>query len=328
MHETVGSSLKTRKIITNNDNEASRRITETCTTKNQVILNPIIEWSEDEVWEYIKERELPYNPLYDAGHKRVGCIGCPMKSNKKELDENPRWAALYKKAAQKYLDKENTSNYGYRRDIKTYYNWWLDFCDGISGSQGGYLIEDREELRRVKMREILFRGKQINSKEWLYGNLIKSNRGTVYIFPFEITEEDGHHIRMDTDSPQWVIPETVGQYTGLDDKNGKKIFEGDIVKTLVNVGDVQFSHGLFGFEWVANKKSKTMLGGWGQRHNLKSMDDDVVDNIEVIGNIHDNPELLQSEDGKETGEVIKPYECATLGEQLDKFARIIGDEQC
>jgi phosphoadenosine phosphosulfate reductase len=83
-----------RKIMTNNDNEATRRMTENRMKKNKYMLNPIIEWSDEEVWEYIKEYALPYNPLYDNGHKRVGCIGCPMRANKKELEENPRYAGV------------------------------------------------------------------------------------------------------------------------------------------------------------------------------------------------------------------------------------------
>jgi phosphoadenosine phosphosulfate reductase len=79
MHESVG-----RELASNNDNDAKRRMTETCIKKKKYILNPIIDWSDDEVWEYIRENKLPYNPLYDRGHKRVGCIGCPMVSNRAE----------------------------------------------------------------------------------------------------------------------------------------------------------------------------------------------------------------------------------------------------
>jgi phosphoadenosine phosphosulfate reductase len=116
-----------KKIMTNNDNEASRRMTENCMKKKKYMLNPIIEWSDDEVWEYIKDCKLPYNPLYDMGHKRVGCIGCPMRKNKKELEDNPRWAALYKRAAKKHLENHTTSRSGIRKDIETYYNWWVNF---------------------------------------------------------------------------------------------------------------------------------------------------------------------------------------------------------
>lgn len=125
IHEIAG-----RKMMTNNDNEATRRLTENCMKKNKLMLNPIIEWTDEEVWEYIKERNLPYNPLYDIGHKRVGCIGCPMRANKKELENNPRYAFLYKKAAGKFLETKANSREGNKKDVETYFNWWVDFCGG------------------------------------------------------------------------------------------------------------------------------------------------------------------------------------------------------
>jgi phosphoadenosine phosphosulfate reductase len=127
LHEEQSHRITDRKIITNNDNEAFRRITENCMKKRQFILNPIIEWSNEEVWEYIHERKLPYNPLYDKGHKRVGCIGCPMKANRAELEANPKWAALYKRAGGKFL-KTKVMREGKYRNEETYFQWWVSFC--------------------------------------------------------------------------------------------------------------------------------------------------------------------------------------------------------
>ena len=128
---------KGKKIITNNDNEATRRITENCMKKNKYMLNPIIEWTDDEVWEYIKEYNLPYNPLYDYGFKRVGCIGCPLRSNKEELENFPKWAALYKKAAKKYLENNKTKKEGNKENIEIYYNWWIEFCSNNNNENDG-----------------------------------------------------------------------------------------------------------------------------------------------------------------------------------------------
>jgi phosphoadenosine phosphosulfate reductase len=117
-----------KEIMTNNDNAFRRRVTENCMKKRKYMLNVIIEWSDDEVWEYINERGLPYNPLYNAGYKRVGCIGCPMRKNKKELEENPKWATLYKRAAQKYLDNTARDRQGIKATAESYYMWWVNFC--------------------------------------------------------------------------------------------------------------------------------------------------------------------------------------------------------
>ena len=159
------------------------------------------------------------------------------------------------------------------------------------------------------MREILFRGKTAKG-EWVEGFYVRN----VYSVGFakEPTIYENHYIySKNFISKKWfntakveVIQETVGQFTGLTDKNGKKIFEGDIVITrypkgdICSIGDVQFDSGVFGAEWTAVKENKGMVGSWGQPHNLRRFDDDIIKNIEVIGNIHDNPELLEAQNGQ------------------------------
>jgi len=133
------------------------------------------------------------------------------------------------------------------------------------------------------MREIKFRAfdKKLNSMHQLAG-FIQFNEFTEIHYGaagFKRCENDGIVLM---------------QYTGLKDKNGKEIYEGDIIKTQISVGDVQFSHGVFGIEWTHNKRTKGMIGTWGQLHNLKTMDDWHMNGgaqMEVIGNIYENPEL-------------------------------------
>lgn len=139
-------------------------------------------------------------------------------------------------------------------------------------------------------REILFRGKRVDNDEWAEGYFFKIWNRTYLLWG------------MTGDVPNMVEvkPETVGQYTGLTDKNGKKIFEGDIVcldynNKMLSTGDVQFDYGVFGVEWTSFKKNKGMVGGFGQLHNLRRFDDGLADRIKVIGNIYDNPELLEVE---------------------------------
>lgn len=129
------------------------------------------------------------------------------------------------------------------------------------------------------MREILFRGKRVNNGEWAYGDLVKA-RDKTYIHPNANTFEVKKSSLSNCVVMREVIPETVGQYTGLTDKNGTKIFEGDMVyKNGVIIRKVEWeeeSTGFFPFT-VIEDGGKSYVG---------------AEECEVIGNIYDNPELL------------------------------------
>ena len=89
------------------DNIENRRMVEMCYKTHTTTINPIIDWSNDEVWEFIKEYNVPYCCLYDEGFKRIGCIGCPMGSVKQrqyEFDRYPKYKALYLKAFEKMIE--------------------------------------------------------------------------------------------------------------------------------------------------------------------------------------------------------------------------------
>ena len=124
------------------------------------------------------------------------------------------------------------------------------------------------------MREILFRGKRLCNGKWMHGSLLHYEDGDRYICCGKFRP---NHYR--------VNPETVGQFTGLTDKNGKKIFGGDVIQVG---GDVYLCY------WVDGNCE------WGIRNKKESMGIAYVLSpcLEVIGNIHDNPELLEVSDGK------------------------------
>ena len=132
------------------------------------------------------------------------------------------------------------------------------------------------------MREILFRGKRIdkwNKGEWA--------TGTVEFF------EDNVLIHINNDNPYaWhkalVDPDTVGQYTGLKDKNGKRIFEGDIWTYLGYNGVVRWSQEDCAFA------AEYTVGGIEYECAVTEAK---AKKFEIIGNIHDNPELIGGNDG-------------------------------
>ena len=84
--EIIHSDRK-KTLLLNNDNDEDRRLFETCTLKGKRVCNPIIDWQESDVWDYLTDQHVECNPLYCEGSRRVGCVGCPMagKARKKSL---------------------------------------------------------------------------------------------------------------------------------------------------------------------------------------------------------------------------------------------------
>ena len=133
------------------------------------------------------------------------------------------------------------------------------------------------------MRDILFKEKCLDNDEWVEGYLVKhpsaiqfgiANYSPWYIHRPPVDPDDNGGVYN-------IAPETVCQYIGLSDKNKKKIFEGDVVRTKSGVGYINYGDGCFAVQDIKSKNNPAI---------------DIVLNegkIEIIGNIFDNPELLE-----------------------------------
>lgn len=129
------------------------------------------------------------------------------------------------------------------------------------------------------MREILFRGKgnkKYNDGDWYYGVPIQC--------------DDGDWQICTNCSKRTVIAESIGQYTGLTDKNGKKVFEGDVIDTPDRLCEVYWfeKNAQFDLRFIRNAHNKRII-------NFKGIAMRDLSDYEIIGNIYDNPELLRSD---------------------------------
>lgn len=142
-------------------------------------------------------------------------------------------------------------------------------------------------------REILFRGKRINNGEWVEGYYMKHINRTLLPINDSVEEKDVEYIIFHDAFSDWnmprgiegthIDPATIGQYTGMTDKNGKKIFEGDIVDTYnySTLMEIRWNEKAAAFEFWRYDT------WYGQVHTFNP--------IKVLGNVFDNPELLEGD---------------------------------
>lgn len=118
-----------KKIILNNDNDEKRMLFENCTLRGKRICNPIVDWEDRDVWDYIRCERLLVNPLYDMGFHRVGCLGCPMagKNRWTEFRLFPTYERAYIRSFGKMLEAIHAS--GVKTKWKTagdVFSWWME----------------------------------------------------------------------------------------------------------------------------------------------------------------------------------------------------------
>jgi len=125
--EFMGHSTKDKILF--NDNDEMRQMMENCQKKGKFVLNPIIDWTESDVWEYIRSRGLKYCRLYDEGEKRIGCIGCPMGGTKSMEAEFKRWPKFkdnYMRTFERMLQRRKRigkdATWGSAEEVM---HWWI-----------------------------------------------------------------------------------------------------------------------------------------------------------------------------------------------------------
>ena len=131
-------------------------------------------------------------------------------------------------------------------------------------------------------REILFRGKRIDNGEWIEGYIVKKY-GTCFLY--DINKSDTCR-----QNNYLIDEETICQYTGLNDKNGKKIFEGDIVRYVDIYGEVKF--GLHENNWQSDKYNQGFFVTFPKEYLLRNELGFWRNKVVVVGNVYDNLELL------------------------------------
>ena len=106
----------------------SWKLVQQCTKKGKFIINPLLDWQEHDVWDYLNAHKLPVCSLYSEGYRRIGCVGCPMSDRQaSHMERWPRFKAAYLKAFAKMLVRRR------ERGLKTTWqtaeevmDWWLD----------------------------------------------------------------------------------------------------------------------------------------------------------------------------------------------------------
>ena len=134
IYEKLGAT-KDKNIILANANDEKRMLFENCRLKAKRVVNPIVDWADDDVYSFLEDAKCPMNPLYAEGQRRVGCIGCPMagtKGREAEFARWPRYRQLYLNAFKRMLEeiKRRNKESSRKTDWTTaedVFRWWMEY---------------------------------------------------------------------------------------------------------------------------------------------------------------------------------------------------------
>ena len=132
----VLTSKPQSKLILSNDNDEDRRLFETCQLKGKRVVNPIIDWKDNEVLDYAAIEKIPMNPLYCEGFHRVGCVGCPMASKARTMEfaRYPRIKAAYIRVFDRMLEERRKRSLPCQwQSGVDVFHWWME--DGVLPGQ-------------------------------------------------------------------------------------------------------------------------------------------------------------------------------------------------
>jgi len=127
--EIKGKTKKSKKMFVH-DNDETKTSLYNCMAKSTLILNPIIEWDDNDVWDFLRYCGCKSNPLYQCGYKRIGCVGCPMATVKRrhiDFENNPKYKDMYIRAFDKMLKHgvESGKQYHDWADGNQVFDWWI-----------------------------------------------------------------------------------------------------------------------------------------------------------------------------------------------------------
>lgn len=135
-NESRGIYEAGRKVILNNDNDDRRRLFEACRLQAKRVCNPIIDWTDHDIWDYIASEHLEVNPLYRCGFSRIGCVGCPMagKGRQKAFARYPIYQKNYIRSFDRMLQARKQdglpSSWESGEEV---FHWWME--DGVLPGQ-------------------------------------------------------------------------------------------------------------------------------------------------------------------------------------------------